>query len=453
MSPETSIRRRLIVYLSSGLLATWLMTAAVSVTISLMEMNEANDTQMTQLARSLPYLLQTKTVMLQEVDDKVLLDKGFADSKHSAIAVWDKSGRLLLSDHKGQQIPYQAFSGFANTGPWWHSQAWRVFYWHDAESGRTVAVAQEWKERLQPLLNAVGGQLLVLILALPALVWLLSLAVRRSIRPLEALAQELSRRDADSLEPVSEAVPQETRPMVSALNQLLLRVGEAREREQRFTADAAHELRSPLAALKVQTEVFGLDCESEEQWQQLRQIRYSLERSENLINQLLTLAQLDPKRSLHHLEAIDWQAVSEQVMQSVNLAAREKQIRLVCDMPAEGAKTVLPLQGETLLLQLMLRNLLENAIRYSPPGSTVTLALAAGSIRVCDRGKGIAPEHLARIRERFYRPPGQDEQGSGLGLSIVERIAQLHGLQLELVNRPEGGLCAELTAVKRYLPV
>ncbi len=446
MSPETSIRRRLLVYLSSGLLATWLITAAVSLTISLMEINEANDTQMTQLARSLPYLLPTSPIELPEVDEGAWLDSGFADSKHNGIAIWDKNGRLLLSDNKGRKIPYQAFSGFSNTASWWHSHAWRVFYWHDAESGRTVAVAQEWQERLETLLNAVGVQLLILTLALPALVWLLSLAVRRSIMPLEALAQELSQRGTDSLEPVSEAVPQETRPMVSALNQLLVRVGEAREREQRFTADAAHELRSPLAALKVQTEVLALDCETEEQWQQLQQIRYSLDRAENLINQLLTLARLDPKRSLHHLEAIDWQEVSTQVMQSVSLAAREKQIRLVCDMPAAGVEAVLALQGEPLLLQLMLRNLLENAIRYSPPGSTVTLALAADSISVCDRGKGIAPEHLARICERFYRPPGQDEQGSGLGLSIVERIAELHGLALVLENRAGGGLCAIVRA-------
>ena len=448
MSPNISIRRRLLVYLSSGLLATWLLTAVAAITVSLVEINEANDTQMTQLARSLPSLLPKQPVDLQEIDDSRWLDSGFADKKHSGIAIWSQNGQLLLSDQKGRELPYRPLSGFTNTAPWWHSHAWRVFYWHDAESGRTVAVAQEWQERLETLSNSVGIQLLILMLALPGLAWLLTLAVRHSITPLEALAQELSQRDADSLEPVSEAVPQETRPMVSALNQLLERVGEAREREQRFTADAAHELRSPLAALKVQTEVLAFDEESEAQWQQLQQIRHSIERSENLINQLLTLARLDPKQSLQNRTKIDWQAVSDQVMQSVNLAAREKQIRLVRKMPTDAASAVLPLQGDAVLLQLLLRNLLENAIRYSPSGSTVTLDLAADHISVYDQGKGIAPEHLARIRERFYRPPGQDEQGSGLGLSIVERIAELHGLKLELENRPEGGLCARLVSVK-----
>ena len=446
MSPHTSIRKRLFIYLSSGLLATWLLSAAAAITVSLMEMNEANDTQMTQLARSLPSLLPKEPVALQEIDDSRWLDSGFADKKHSGIAIWNQNGQLLLSDQKGRELPYRPLSGFTNTAPWWHSHAWRVFYWHDAESGRTVAVAQEWKERLETQRNSVGIQLLILILALPGLAWLLTLAVRHSITPLENLAQELSQREADSLEPVSEAVPQEARPMVSALNQLLERVGEAREREQRFTADAAHELRSPLAALKVQTEVLAFDEESEAQWQQLQQIRHSIERSENLINQLLVLARLDSKQSLNR-SVIDWQALSEQVMQSVNLAAREKHIRLVREMPADSASAVLPLQGDAVLLQLLLRNLLENAIRYSPSGSTVTLILAADHICVCDQGKGIAPEHLARIRERFYRPPGQDEQGSGLGLSIVERIAELHGLKLELENRPESGLCARLISV------
>ena len=435
---STSIRRRLLAYLSGGLLALWLATALASAAVALHEINEIADSQMSQLARS---LMQVPQAAAGSTAD--LPPAGGAESSNNGFAIWDKHGTLLLADRYGREIPFQTASGFHNNRAAWQGSAWRYLYLHDEHSGRTVAVSQRLKERLSTLTNALWVQLALTFLSLPLLLWLIARGIRRGLTPLDLLAGELAARNAQSLQPVSEQVPAETLPLVQSLNALLARVAESLAREQRFTADAAHELRSPLAALKVQAEVLAMSSDEAEQQHHLGNIHESIDRANRLTEQLLTLARLDPMQALPDAQPIDWQRTAHQTLQSVNLQAREKRVQLKLEC-ACGFGQVFPPLGNEVLLQLMLRNLLDNAIRYSPPNSHVTLTLAANGLTVCDRGSGIAAEHLPRIRERFYRPPGQSQQGSGLGLSIVERIADLHGLRLDLANADGGGLCVQV---------
>lgn len=434
----TSIRRRLLAYLSGGLLALWLATALASAAVALHEINEIADSQMSQLARS---LMQVPQAAAGSTAD--LPPAGGAESSNNGFAIWDKHGTLLLADRYGREIPFQTASGFHNNRAAWQGSAWRYLYLHDEHSGRTVAVSQRLKERLSTLTNALWVQLALTFLSLPLLLWLIARGIRRGLTPLDLLAGELAARNAQSLQPVLEQVPAETLPLVQSLNALLARVAESLAREQRFTADAAHELRSPLAALKVQAEVLAMSSDEAEQQHHLGNIHESIDRANRLTEQLLTLARLDPMQALPDAQPIDWQRSAHQALQSVNLQAREKRVQLKLEC-ACGFGQVFPPLGNEVLLQLMLRNLLDNAIRYSPPNSHVTLTLAANGLSVCDEGPGIAAEHLPRIRERFYRLPGQSQQGSGLGLSIVERIADLHGLRLDLVNADERGLCVHM---------
>ena len=434
----TSIRRRLLAYLSGGLLALWLATALASAAVALHEINEIADSQMSQLARS---LMQVPQAAAGSTAD--LPPAGGAESSNNGFAIWDKHGTLLLADRYGREIPFQTASGFHNNRAAWQGSAWRYLYLHDEHSGRTVAVSQRLKERLSTLTNALWVQLTLTFLSLPLLLWLIARGIRRGLTPLDLLAGELAARNAQSLQPVSEQVPAETLPLVQSLNALLARVAESLAREQRFTADAAHELRSPLAALKVQAEVLAMSSDEAEQQHHLGNIHESIDRANRLTEQLLTLARLDPMQALPDAQPIDWQRSAHQALQSVNLQAREKRVQLKLEC-ACGFGQVFPPLGNEVLLQLMLRNLLDNAIRYSPPNSHVTLTLDANGLSVCDEGPGIAAVHLPRIRERFYRPPGQSQQGSGLGLSIVERIADLHGLRLDLANADERGLCVHM---------
>ena len=265
LPPETSIRKRLILYISSGLLLAWFAANAVSLAMALHELNESADSQMSDLAQSLPYIEPEKAVLLPKV--KKSLGKGhtgFAEDKQNGISVWNADGRLLLSDKRGKEIPFRKISGFTDIGKPWQEKSLRVIYYHDGKTGQTVAVAQPWRNRLEILWNIVWAHLAASLLVLPLMVLLLHLAVKRSIYPLKELASELSERRADNLAPVSRAVPQETQTLVDALNRLFARVQTSIEREQRFTSDAAHELRSPLAALKVQAEVLALSDTAEQ---------------------------------------------------------------------------------------------------------------------------------------------------------------------------------------------
>ncbi|MFV2029576.1 ATP-binding protein [Neisseria sp. S1] len=439
-----SIRRRLISYLSGGLLALWLATAVGSAAIAMHEINEMADHQMSQLARS---LLQLSRPLSEQEENSViragLPENSFHEDHNSGFAIWNKQGHLLTANLHGKEIEYRQTEGFHNNYTFWKGNAWRYLYLHDPQSGHTVAVSQNLKERFATLTNALWVQLGLSLILLPALLWLISYGIRKGLEPLDELAQELQARDAQSLQAASENVPTETLPMIRALNGLLERVSATLAREQRFTSDAAHELRSPLAALKVQTEVLAISNDEHEQQHHLNHIRESIDRAHRLTEQLLILSRLDPMQALPDPMPINWQETAHQALKSVNLQAREKRVQLKLECPC-GFENVCPKEGNPVLLQLMIRNLLDNAIRYSPENSKVSLVLNPHSIEVCDEGSGIAQADMPRIRERFFRPAGQSQQGSGLGLSIVESIAALHGLRLSLTNLPQRGLCANL---------
>ena len=228
---------------------------------------------------------------------------------------------------------------------------------------------------------------------------------------------------------------------MDALNALFTRINALLVRERRFTSDAAHELRSPLAALRVQTEVVQLAGDDESMREHaLDNLTVGIDRATRLVDQLLTLSRLDSLSDLADLEPVDWSLLVPMILVEQDRHAYAAGVILRYEQQGIPA----PLQGQALLLSLLVRNLVDNAIRYTPAGGTVTVRLAERLLTVEDNGPGVTTEHLARLGERFYRPPGQEQTGSGLGLSIVQRIAGLHGLKISFANRAEGGFIAKV---------
>ena len=202
-------------------------------------------------------------------------------------------------------------------------------------------------------------------------------------------------------------------------------------RERRFTSDAAHELRSPLAALRIQTEVAqiaGDDAQTREQ--ALKNLTQGIDRATQLVEQLLTLSRLDNLKELEDLQDIHWDKLITSLIGDLYFAAQKRRI----DLNFEQFDVPRVAKGQPLLLSLMLRNLIDNAVRYCAEGSSVTVKLEKNRIIVEDNGGGVNDEDLAKLGQRFYRPAGQNEKGSGLGLSIVYRIAELHHYQIRLEN-------------------
>lgn len=264
----------------------------------------------------------------------------------------------------------------------------------------------------------------------------------RELAPLNKLALALRMRDPDSEKPLNATgVPSEVRPLVESLNQLFARTHAMMVRERRFTSDAAHELRSPLTALKVQTEVAQLSDDDP----QARKKRCSNYIPGSIVL-LVWLINCSRYRGWTHWITFRTSRRSlEDLLQSsvmdIYHTAQQANIDVRLTLNANGIKRT----GQPLLLSLLVRNLLDNAVRYSPQGSVVDVTLNADNFIVRDNGPGVTPEALARIGERFYRPPGQTATGSGLGLSIVQRIAKLHDMNVEFGNAEQGGFEAKVS--------
>ena len=238
-------------------------------------------------------------------------------------------------------------------------------------------------------------------------------------------------------------VPEEVSPLVGALNDLFVRLEQAFNSERRFTADAAHELRTPLAALKIQAQVALRAGNETERQVALENVLRGVDRATRLLEQLLTLARVDPETAAASYAPVDLHDLAASAIKDVAQMAHAKHIEL----SLEAAPTCL-VSGDAAQLALLLRNLLDNAIRYTPEAGRVSVAIQQGlgvELQIRDSGPGIPAAERERVLQRFYRIPGSGMEGSGLGLSIVQRIVELHGARLALAdNAPGPGLLVKV---------
>ncbi|CAN5210064.1 quorum sensing histidine kinase QseC [soil metagenome] len=476
-----TLQRRVLLLLLVTAPLVWAAALAFSLHRARSEINELFDTELIRLARQVQATLPTASLhaiegpgeaasSAQTTPTRTLANSGEADLETLSIAVWDRQGRLLLSDREGVMLPNRPdASGFTELAL--RTGQWRAYYLQSASGEWVVAAGQSLHERDELMWGLVGGQLIPWVLTLPVLMLVIVAAVRQALKPVTELASEIGARPASDLRPLNGAtLPSDLKPLVRAMNTLFARISTALERERRFTADAAHELRTPLAALQAQWDAAQLDPASGVRDADGK-IGQSLARLSRLVAQLLSLSRIDadlgaagaagapglagvaagaspPRLPAPSLPMADWPLLAEQAMSDVLPLAEQRHVELACEWPNDGEPGVhpaapsrgaepvpLPLHGDSSLLVAMLRNLLDNAVRHSPPGGQVTLRFGVDSVAVLDEGPGVSAEHLARLGDRFYRPPGQAGVGSGLGLSIVTLIAQAHGLRVDWRNR------------------
>lgn len=446
-----SLRLRLILIFSLLALLTWCSASLVAWMMTRNNINEVFDTQQMLFAKRLATanlgdLLADENVRSLPKTKKLVHHgkRGEQDDDALAFAIFDRRGKMLLNDgENGADFRFDGErEGFTDGERKGDDDSWRLLWLTSPDGRYRIVVGQEWDYRRDMALGMVTGQLVPWLVTLPILMLLIALMVGRELRPLRTVAAGLRKRAPDDATPLdARQVPTEVRPLVDALNALFARINALLVRERRFTSDAAHELRSPLAALRVQTEVVQLAGDDEQMREHaLENLTVSIDRATRLVDQLLTLSRLDSLSDLAELEAIDWGQLVPMTLAEQDRHAHAAGITL----RYEQQGTPPPLQGQALLLSLLVRNLVDNAVRYTPAGGTVTVRLTERLLRVEDDGPGVTEEHLARLGERFYRPPGQEQTGSGLGLSIVQRIASLHGLRVSFANRPEGGFVAQM---------
>ncbi|WP_039031786.1 quorum sensing histidine kinase QseC [Leclercia adecarboxylata] len=445
LTQRLSLKLRLTLLFLVLSLAAWFAASIVAWHQTTDKLDKLFDTQQMLFAKRLLTMDLDEIrapARMREVPKKA--KHGHLDDDALAFAIYTPDGKMVLNDgENGRDIPYHyRREGFDNGRLDDDNDEWR-FLWLTSPDGKyRVVVGQEREYRQEMALDVVRSQLTPWLVALPVMLLLLIVLLSRELWPLKKLAHTLRTRSPDATDRLAtHGVPVEVRPLLDALNHLFARTQAMMARERRFTSDAAHELRSPLTALKVQTEVAQLSLDDPEaQEKALIQLHAGIDRASRLVEQLLTLSRLDSLESLEDVGSLNMADLLQSAVMDSYHPAQQAGIEMRLNINAPQVTR----PGQQLLLSLLVRNLLDNAVRYSPRGSVVDVTLDSRSFTVCDNGPGIAPDALARIGERFYRPPGQEQTGSGLGLSIVKRIAALHRMTVTLSNAPDGGFAVTL---------
>jgi len=353
-------------------------------------------------------------------------------------------GRLTLHSANAGIVPMaKVLRGF-ETVQLADGLTWRVFAAQGSEGDVQVFVGEQLASRDAILWAVLQGSLMPLLLALPLLGVAGWLAVRRGLAPLRTLSKTLARRQPQALDAVVLAsAPSEIEPVLQSLNHLFERIGVMLMAERRFTADAAHELRTPIAAIRMQAQV-ALGAAAQDAAGRDRALQQTLagcDRATHLVEQLLTLSRLESSSTGAPAGRVNVSALAQRVAGDLALEALARQQQLALEAPAACW-----IAASETLTGVLLRNLLANALRYSPPAASVCVSvnLAAGRVllQVDDSGPGMTDADMARLGERFFRVLGSGQSGSGLGWSIVRRIAAVYQAQVTVQRSAMlGGLC------------
>ena len=429
-----SLKGRLLAFLLAAVLLVTLLLAATSYRGALREADAMFD----------HYLQQTANTLRGAVPlglSPEAFDSG--DGFELYIQIWGPDGVQLYRSARSA-LPARAVLGFSdvNVG----GSRYRVY--SVQTRFQTVQIAQDMDAREARARAMAWRATWPLALMAPLLMLAVAWIIRRSLAPVQRMRQQVAARAADDLSPLdTRGLPDEVRPLVQELNLLFDRVHQAFDAQKSFVADAAHELRSPLTALKLQAQALRRSSDEATREAAVQRLNHGIDRAINLVGQMLVLARQEADSSESRTtESVDLQALARDVVTEVlpQAQARQIDIGLVGDLP-------LQVQGHPDGLHILLRNLLDNAVKYTPAQGRVDVELlqdgGVAVLAVDDSGPGISPEDRGRAFDRFFRVADADmaATGSGLGLAIVKAIADRHGAHVVLAESARlGGLRVEV---------
>jgi two-component system, OmpR family, sensor kinase len=425
-----SLRRRLLLALLGAVLAAGLVASGATYYSARVEAGRLLDEELREVALS----LREHAVL----DLSRLAVEGDFE-RRVVVQIWDRFGISSYLSNARTPLPLRRTPGFSTLTH--EAREWRMFTLQAGE--QTIQAAQSTAVRNERAAAAALRVLLPVILALPLLALLIWFILDRGFRPIERLARAVRLRGATALEPLPGAgVPQEIKPLVEALNNLLARLSDAFIAQRRFSADAAHELRTPLTALALQIQLVERARDEAQRAEAIARLKERAKRASRVVQQLLTMARLEPEAAAEPARAVSLDELATSVVDDLAPLAAQKGVAL----SLARAETV-DVTGTEDALRLVAANLIDNAIRYTPAGGRIEVSVlrqdGKALLEVCDDGPGIPAHERERVFDRFYRGTHDDATGSGLGLAIVRQVAELHGGAVELAGGLGGrGLCA-----------
>jgi len=440
-----SLNRRLVLRLVAGIVLVWCVAGGWLAWRSLHEVDEIFDQMLVRTAASVFAVMPDDAARIGAVHlpDRKLVGSD-ATAQRPAIVLRDARGELLV---ESAELPVLRFDpGDAHFHSITHDgRRWRVFQRWDARQRYWIQVAAPLDERDELMRKLLAPALLALLALLVLVPPTVFAGLRSGLKPLRKLAGSLS----DGASPMTaaltdERVPVELAPFTEAIDQLVDRLKLSLEHERRFTADAAHELRHPLAALRLELDLAGRGDDAAARALHLQRSQEALDRMQRLVTQLLMLARVEKLTELDDAGPLRLASVAEAALRDASERAAARSIELSLDH--EGNDFVLGSRG---MLGILVQNLLDNALRHVPDHGRVNVRVGGHAERVIlemdDDGAGFASTDTTRLGERFHRPEGSVGEGSGLGLSIAQAIASLHHGELAFGRSALGGARVSLS--------
>jgi two-component system OmpR family sensor kinase len=432
-----SLRGRLLWFLLAAITMAAVAQASIAYRSALRDADEIFDYHMQQMALSL-----RSSAPLSNMEARTDIESA-AENNDLVVQVWTPDGVRVFRSVSRADLPQRAVLGFSNVRA--NRTTYRIFSIQTPT--QTVQVAQDMAVRRNMAGNLALRTLGPIAVMMPILMLVVWWVVSASLKPVARVRKQVASRQADDLSPVSEAgLPDEVRPLVQELNLLFGRVKTAFDAQQHFVADAAHELRTPLAALKLQAQSLGRADSDDARRLAVARLTAGIDRATRLVEQLLVLARQEASQAGAAATCqVDLAELARRTVADLAGAARAKGI----DLGLQHADAA-SVPGQPDALYILMRNLVENAVKYTPEGGRVDIAVhaLAGEVKLSleDSGPGISPEERERVVDRFYRIAGSEAAGSGLGLAIVKAIAERHGAALTLGQSERlKGLAATVT--------
>lgn len=410
-----SLRSRIVFILVNALIVSGLVTVWATYHSTRTEISAVFDEQLKQTALA----LVEKGGM---EDFRRVVVVGQSPSHQLLVQIYDSHSNKLYLSSPHKPLPLAEHPGFSDfeltKGEEWRQYASTI-------GTKIIQVAQPVKVRSDLAVSAAMHIVQPLMVLIPFLAIAIWFVIVQSLQPLNKAARAIALRSPTSLSPVpTEGMPYELKSLMDAFNNLIARLRESLSAQQRFASDAAHELRTPLAAIKLQAQLLSRAKTDELRAKYTERLQQGVARGVRLVEQLLTMARLDPEAAKKPMTKVDLATLAQSVADDLSVAAEGKNITL------RAITQPIHVMGMEDALRLLITNLTDNALRYTPEGGRIEIGVACegngASISITDNGPGIAPEERKRVFERFYRALGTKVSGTGLGLAIVSRIVELH---------------------------